>query len=73
MEEFDVTSGRNRWRRITGITQPLGYETEELAKEDIENRQRTSPPLEPVIKKLFCLFREGIAHSGYAAGICVEL
>ena len=53
MEEFEVTDGANRRRRVTDTTQPLDYETEELVKEYIENQQRTEPRLKSFIQKLF--------------------
>jgi hypothetical protein len=52
MEGLEVTDGANRRRRVTDITQPLDYETEELVKEYIENQQRTEPRLKSFIQKL---------------------
>jgi ferritin len=53
MEEFEITDGTNRRRRVTDTTQPLDYETEELVKEYIENQQRTEPQVKSFIQKLF--------------------
>lgn len=53
MQEFEVTDGANRRRRVTDIIQPLDYETEELVKVYIENQQRMEPRLKSFYQKLF--------------------